>query len=582
MVQEKKFYPDSSKIDVDLRKKAEDVLRDKQVFSPEPQKEISSDEIQRTLHELQVHQLELEMQNEALRNAQAALDTERARYFELYDLAPVGYCTLSEAGLILETNLTAASFLGFPKSVLLKQPVSRYIQREDQDIYYLHRKQLFETGAPQVCELRMVDNTETARWVRLNANLAKDEDGAPTCRIVLSDISERKRVEAEKAEIEAQFQQRQKLESVGRLAGGVAHEFNNKLTIILGLVEILMEKSDQDGQTYSDLKEIRNAAEHSATLTRQLLGFARKQIIVTRKINLNDSVTGLLHMLSQLIGENIKLSWLPQTDLWPVKIDPSQLDQILTNLCVNARDAIKGVGKIVITAENTTLDDVSCATYSGSLPGDYILLTVSDSGCGIDRKTLGQIFEPFFTTKEVGRGTGLGLATVYGVVKQNNGCINVQSVPGSGTSFKIHLPRAKEHVTRIPEENLPEPTPIGTGTILLVEDELSILKMTTRMLQSLGYEVLAANSPSEAIALAKEYCGKINLIMTDMLMPEMNGKELVDSILSFSPQLKALFMSGYSKNIISQERNFDTDIHFIQKPFTKKDLDNEVRMALEY
>jgi PAS domain S-box-containing protein len=521
------------------------------------------------------------MQNVELLRAQEELDAVRIRYFELYDLAPVSYFTLNEAGLIMEANLTVANLLGFRKNTLLKQPISRYIQKEDQDIYYLHRKQLFETGAPQVCEVRIVKNTGLPCWVRLNANLAEDAGGGAVCRIVMSDISERKRAEDEKVKIEAQFQQAQKMESVGRLAGGVAHDFNNKLSIILGLVELVMESIDPSDPNYEDLVEIRNAARHSAVLTRQLLAFARKQIVRPMILDVNFTVTGLLNMLKRLIGENINLSWLPQTDLWPVKMDPSQIDQILANLCVNARDAIADVGSITIQSENIILDDAYCATLPGIHPGEYVLLTVADNGCGMDPNTLEKIFEPFFTTKDIDKGTGLGLATVYGAVKQNDGSIYVKSAPGVGTTFTIYLPRYTASTIEQAKEKRAEPTSQGTETILVVEDELNILKLITKMLQQSGYQILAANTASKGIRLAKEHQENINLLITDIIMPEMNGKDLAESIQVFSPRLKTLFISGYSPNIISQQGKIDANVNFLQKPFTKNELASKVRVVLE-
>ncbi|WP_163339792.1 PAS domain-containing sensor histidine kinase [Desulfopila sp. IMCC35008] len=580
--QDTKLPTDPEQANAQLRQRAEEALRKNADVSPKQLERMTPEEIQRKLHDLQVHQLELEMQNVELRRAQAELNAARNRYFELYDLAPVGYCTLSEAGLILEANLSVAALLGVSKGTLQKQPISRYILPEDQDIYYLHRKQLFETGAPQMCELRIVNTSGVPCWVRLNTNLAEDETGAPACRVVLSDITERKEVEEEKAKVDAQFQQAQKMESIGRLAGGVAHDFNNKLTIILGFAEIVMEKIDQSDSIYADMKEIHDAAQHSAILTRQLLAFARKQMAVPKVLDLNDTVTGMLNMLVRLIGENINLSWLPQTGLWPVKIDPSQLEQILVNLCVNARDAIASVGKITITSENVVMDDAYCDSLPGSIPGEYVLMTVSDNGCGMNKETLEKIFEPFFTTKEVDLGTGLGLATVYGVVKQNNGFVYAESDGlESGTSIKIFLPRHGETVSEIQEGSLLERTQQGCGTILLVEDEEKILQMIAKMLQSLGFVVLTANSPSEAINIARDFSGRINLIMTDMIMPEMNGRDLAERILSFSPQLKFLFMSGYSSTHLSQQGKIEPNIHFMQKPFTRNELDSKVRRALK-
>lgn len=580
--QEDTLQSDPAQAGVALRKKAEDVLRKKEVYPPEALEGMPPEEIRLKLHELQVHQIELEMQNEQLRMAHSKLDAARVRYFQLYDLAPVGYCTLSEAGVIIEANLTFATLLGVTRGALVQRPICHYIFQEDQNIYYLHRKQLFATGKPQVCELRMVEKSGTPFWVRLDANATQNEDDAsPVCRIVLTNITERKCAEENNIKLEAQYRQAQKMESVGRLAGGVAHDFNNKLTIILGYVEIVMEKVDKADSIFADLEEIRSAANHSADLTRQLLAFARKQPIVSIKLDLNDTVEGMLNMLRRLIGEDIHLAWQPKDDLWSVKMDPSQLDQILANLCVNARDAIGGVGNLTIATGNIVLDEVYCTDHLGFGPGEYVVLTVSDDGCGMDKETLSKIYEPFFTTKALGEGTGLGLAMVYGAVKQNNGFINVYSEPGLGTTFKIYLPRYVGVTTELPIHGAIQPAMGGHETILLVEDEPTILRMTTRVLQDLGYAVLPANTPGEALRLAGDFAEKISLILTDVIMPEMTGWDLAQKLVSFCPKLKSLFMSGYTFNIIAQLGKLDAHVHFIQKPFTRNELSAKVREVLK-
>ena len=395
------------------------------------------------------------------------------------------------------------------------------------------------------------------------------------------DITERKRAEAETEKLQGQLQQAQKMESVGRLAGGVAHDFNNMLGVILGHTEMVIDEIDPASPLYANLHAVQQAGQRSADLTRQLLAFARKQTVAPKVIDINDTVEGMLKMLRRLIGEDIDLLWQPGRNLQPVKVDPAQIDQILVNLCVNARDAIAGQGKITIETDSKTLDEAYCTDHLGFQPGEYVLLEVSDNGCGIDKKTLNQIFEPFFTTKEQGKGTGLGLASVFGMVQQNNGFINVYSEPGQGTTFKIYLPvytaKSDEVVEKAPEL----PAERGHETILLVEDEPAILQMTTMMLTRLGYTVVAAATPGEAIRLAREYRGKIDLMMTDVVMPEMNGRELAGSLLSHYPDLKRLFMSGYTADIIAHHGVLDEGVHFIQKPFSMKDLGGKLREILE-
>ncbi|MBI5604423.1 MAG: PocR ligand-binding domain-containing protein [Deltaproteobacteria bacterium] len=381
--------------------------------------------------------------------------------------------------------------------------------------------------------------------------------------------------------LESQLQQAQKLESVGRLAGGVAHDFNNMLGVILGQTELAMGEVDPAQSLFATLLEIRKAAERSADLTRQLLAFARKQTVVPRVLDLNEILEGMLRMLRRLIGEDIDLVWVPGKNLWSIKVDPSQIDQILANLCVNARDAIAGLGKVTIETENTTFDEAYCADHPGFIPGDFVMLAVSDDGHGMDKDTLDKIFEPFFTTKEIGRGTGLGLATVYGTVKQNSGFINVYSEPGHGTTFKIYLPRHAVISEQMSKETPAAPVARGHETILLVEDEPAILNMTRQMLERFGYRVLSASTPGEAIRMAREHAGEIHLLISDVVMPEMNGRELAKNLISLYPGLKRLFMSGYTANVIAHHGVLDEGIHFIQKPFSIQALAVKVREALD-
>lgn len=389
-----------------------------------------------------------------------------------------------------------------------------------------------------------------------------------------------KRDITEQIRLQAQLQQAQKMESIGRLAGGVAHDYNNMLNVIIGYSEMAGAKLPPDSPVISDLNEILKAANRSADITRQLLAFARKQTIAPKVLDLNETVEGALKMLRRLIGEDIDLEWHPDAALWLVKIDPAQVDQILANLCVNARDAIEGVGKITIETDNVRLDEEYCAAHPGFVPGDFAMLAVSDNGHGMDKETQSKIFEPFFTTKGMGKGTGLGMATVYGIVKQNNGFINVYSEPQKGTQVKIYLPRYTGKVTEVQPEARIE-IPQGRGeTILLVEDDASILQLGKLMLESLGYKVLETASPVDALERGKEYEGKIDLLLTDVVMPEMNGRDLADRLKSSYPNLKVLFMSGYTANVIAHQSILEEGVDFIQKPFSVSDIANKVREVL--
>jgi signal transduction histidine kinase len=390
----------------------------------------------------------------------------------------------------------------------------------------------------------------------------------------------RKQEETEREKLEAQLHQSQKLESIGHLAGGIAHDFNNMLSVISGYSEIVLSKMNASDPNYSRVQEINKAGKRSADLTRQLLTFARKQTIVPKILDLNVSVAGMLNMLQRLIGENIKLIWMPAANLWKVKMDPSQIDQILANLIVNTRDAISGIGKVIIEIGNAELDEAFCKGHLDFTPGKYVVLSVSDNGCGMSKETIDHIFEPFFTTKKVGEGTGLGLATVFGIVKQNDGFINVYSEPGKGTAFKIYLPRHESE--NVGQEDKHEKTKRITGieTVLLVEDETAMLQFVKSQLEDLGYTVLTTDRPIKAIKIAGEYKGDIHLLMTDVVMPEMSGRDLKEKINQIRSGIKCLFMSGYSKNIMSHNGGIDEGIHFLQKPFTIEALSVKVREAL--
>ncbi len=434
---------------------------------------------------------------------------------------------------------------------------------------------------PYAIEHRLLLPDGSIKYVHDRCETFYGEDGVPLRSIgTVQDITERTLGEQENRKLQAQYAQAQKMESIGRLAGGVAHDFNNMLFIILGHVDMALERLADDDLLGGSLQEIRKAAERSANLTRQLLAFARNQAAAPRRLNLNDSVGDMLKMLQRLIGEDIDLAWLPAPDLGPVRIDPVQVDQILANLCVNARDAIDGVGKVTIETQNVNFSPDYCAEHVGFKPGSYVMLAVSDDGCGIPLDVMGQLFEPFFTTKEVGLGTGLGLSTVYGIVKQNDGFVNVYSEPGGGSIFKIYLPRnesgAEDAVVAVAEE-----VQRGSGEmILLVEDEAMILNLGRQMLESLGYQVMAANTPAEALQLAKAYDGEIDLLVSDVVMPGMNGRQLAVELSGQRPSLRTLYLSGYTANVIAHHGILQEGVNFLQKPFSKNDLAAKVRSAL--
>jgi CheY-like chemotaxis protein len=372
------------------------------------------------------------------------------------------------------------------------------------------------------------------------------------------------------------------MESVGRLAGGVAHDFNNMLGVILGRAELAMLKEKNGHPVLGDLLEIKKGAERSAEITRQLLAFARKQTIFPTALDLNHVTEGILKMLRRLIGENIRLSWIPGAGLWPVRMDRSQVDQILANLCVNSRDAIAGGGNITIETRNIVLDVTFCDSHPGLTPGDYVLLSVEDNGCGMGKETLDKLFEPFFTTKEIGKGTGLGLAMIYGIVKQNRGYITVNSELNVGTTFRIYLPRHRGETDALPTPTNPEmPMARGRETVLVVEDDKAMLEISQIMLEELDYHVLTASLPEEAIRLACEYDGMIDLLLTDVVMPGMNGRKMAEKILSLHPGLKVLFMSGYTADVVVHDTMLEEGAHFIEKPFSLQELAAKLRQTFD-
>lgn len=391
-------------------------------------------------------------------------------------------------------------------------------------------------------------------------------------------------MEAESARIEAEKRLlvAQKLEAIGRLAGGVAHDFNNMLSVILGHVDLAVREAPEGSSIAESLSQIRSAGERSSALTRQLLAFARKQTVSPQVVDLNDLVERMLTMLRRLIGDDIVLEWLPAEELWPVKIDPSQIDQIMANLCVNARDAVSGVGKVTVETRNVRIDGEYGEARSEEESGEFVMLAVTDDGKGMDRETLANVFEPFFTTKKTGEGTGLGLATVYGITQQNKGFIQAFSEVGEGATFRVYLPRcgdeATEATSEVPEEATDEQT--GDETVLLVEDEPAVRDMAVMMLERLGYEVLVADSPEEAVRLAQTHEGGVGLLLTDVIMPGMDGRELALCVTALHPEMKTLFMSGYTTNVIMHRGVLEQDAHFIQKPFSMTDLASAVSEAL--
>jgi PAS domain S-box-containing protein len=436
-------------------------------------------------------------------------------------------------------------------------------------------------GEPTNIEHRALCKDGSWLWIEARCRPLLGADGKVERMLLWSrNITDRKSAEAKHGELQRQLFQAQKLEAVGRLAGGVAHDFNNMLQTILGTTELLMRDMPPDDSRVEDLQEIERAAQRSADLTRQLLAFARKQTITPKTLDLNQAVTDMLKMLRRLIGEDIELVWRPAPKLWPVRMDPSQLDQILANLMVHSREVIAGTGRVMIETEQAVVDEGYCREHPDAAPGEYVALVVRDNGRVLSREEQARIFEPFYSAKGDGVGAGLGLATVYGIVKQNRGMIAVDSVSGLGTSFKLYLPRQAETDGSGVRSDRPLAVPGGSVTVLLVEDEAPLLRLARRLLEALGYCVLCAGGPQEALRVAAEHAGEIHMLLTDVIMPDMDGHELLQLLGEVRPRIKCLFMSGYPADAIAHCGVLEPGLHLIQKPFTKNALGQKLQDVL--
>ncbi len=496
---------------------------------------------------------------------------------KIADIAPATILVHDFDGNIIYANERAFMNYGYTREDFMSLGLKGLDAPEASELRVGRMQELIDKGEVSF-EVNHLCKDGTVKPMHVFARLI-DWKGKKVALSVSSDLTEGKKAEEERRKLLEQLFQSQKLESIGTLAGGIAHDFNNMLGIIIGYAELLLSDVEASHPLRESLEKIFEAAHRSAHLTRQLLTFARRQSAAPEVLELNESIESVLKMLRRLIGENIDLAWLPSSGRCAIKIDRSQLEQILMNLCVNARDAIIDIGKITIETGKVTFDETYCATHAGFIPGEYIRLTISDTGCGMDDDTKKHLFEPFFTTKGIGKGTGLGLSTVYGIVKQNSGYISFYSEPGSGTVFNIYFPENTEEDT---EKNLrPADIPRGRGeAILVIEDDLSYLKMTGRMLENIGYSAVYAGTTDEAIRLLQER-PDINLFLTDVIMPEMNGRDLADRLLAIRPGIRHIFMSGYTANIIVEKGILNESVNLIHKPFSTRDLAVKIREVLE-
>jgi len=505
-----------------------------------------------------------------------ALAESETRFRSLVDGAPDAIF-VQTGGTFVFLNPSAATLFGAPTcEALIGRAVLDFFHPDNRDSVRERIRLLNDERQPvPAIEETIVRTDGQAVAVEISAVpfRFRGENGA---LVFARDISARKSAEEQHRKLEEQLHQSQKLESLGQLAGGVAHDFNNMLQVILGNTELLLQESAPESPLAETLRDIRKAGQRSAELTRQLLAFARKQTVAPRPLDLNATIADQLKLLGRLIGEHIALRWLPGEGLPPVKMDPVQVNQILANLAVNARDAIRESGTLTVETSHIFVDPEDSFDELEIGPGHYLVLSVSDDGCGMDKETRSHIFEPFFTTKPTGQGTGLGLPTVYGIVRQCKGFINVYSEPGQGTTFRIYLPSCTDTVPAPSAKADEAACALTPQTVLLVEDEPSLLNFVARLLKKTGLAVLAAKGPAEALRLAEANPDAIDLLLTDVVMPDMSGRELQQRLLQRCPQLRTLFMSGYTADVIAHHNVLDEGIHFLQKPFSSSELRHAV------
>lgn len=527
---------------------------------------------------------ELQTEVEERRRAEDAFAQNGAHLRTLLNTIPDLVWFKDSKSVYLSCNTKFERFIGKKEKDIIGKTDYDFFGKDKADFFRKHDMAAIESGKPTINE-EAVTYADDGHHELLETIKTPVHSSTGTLIGVIGiarDITERIRAEEERQKLLNQLYQARKIDAIGRLAGGVAHDFNNMLAVIIGRSELARMTLSPSDSIYKDLCDIEAVGKRSADLTRQLLAFARKQTIAPEILDLNETIENILKMLRRLIGEGVNMIWRPSAGLWPVKMDPVQIDQLLANLIINARDALKNnVGEVVIETGNSTINADSCKIGSVFLPGDFVCLTVTDNGCGMDNQTLENIFEPFFTTKEIGKGTGLGLSTIYGIVKQNNGFIHVSSNLGKGTSFKIYLPRFSQQTSSPSVKAIEKPSTGGKEVVLLVEDEPEILDVTRIMFEKLGYKVFPHSKPSEALDFIDTYKGDIHLLMTDVVMPEMNGRDLSVRLLSRFPGIKRLFMSGYTADVIAHHGVLDEGVNFIQKPFTMKELASKIREVLD-
>lgn len=583
-----------------LRRRAEKVLQDKATLSPKVLDDLSSEEILVVFHELQVHQIELELQNEELQRTQVDLDRARVRYFNLYDLAPVGYCTLSANGLITEANLAVATLLGVARSDLVNQPISRFILKDDQDLYYLYSKQFFtspatfrqypaQTGfgqpsASQACELRMVKEDGTEFWMQMRMTAVQDAECASEFRVVLSDISERKRTEAQQSEFDEQKRQIQKAESLRRMAGAIAHLFNNQLYVVLGNLEMALDDMVGNVSVRQKIVKAMQAARRSSEVSGLLLSYLGHNAGKPEILDLSGMCRDNLPRIQAALPDDIAMTVNLFSPGPVIRANANQMLQVLTQLVTNGWEAIGGrAGQVSVTTKVVPLSELprcqveSTGHHSGA--ENFACLEVTDTGCGMTPEELDKIFDPFFSTKFTGRG--LGLAVAAGLVKAWKGMIGVQSTAGKGSTFRAFFPLVTDAAPR-QTANLPEPGDFKTSgrTVLLVDDDYVVRNLVASVLNRLGFSVLAAAGGSEAMALFRRHQGTIDCLITDLCMPGMDGWETLSALRNIQPDLPVILSSGYDETQAMNGDHVERVQGFLHKPYSLDDLRNVLSRVL--
>jgi PAS domain S-box-containing protein len=561
---------------------------DRSVVSPPAQAQPREEEVLKLYNERLVRKLEqkmLQLENEVRtrQKAEEILRQSEEKYKTILRSIEDGYYEVDLKGNFVFFNRSMCRIIDYSASEMTGMNSQDYMDQENARKVFQTFNHVYSTGEPyRALDWELIKKDGTKCHVDTSVSLIRDPDGKPIgFRGIARDVTERKIAEKEKARLTEQLQQAQRMESIGRLAGGVAHDFNNLLSIILGYGEIILEDLDREHPHREPLEQIYQAGIRARALTRQLLAFGRKQVLETRIMDLNNVVTGFEKLLRRLIGEHIQLELTLTAEPLPVRADITQLEQVLMNLAVNARDAMGNGGTLIIETAFADSDLIHEDAPPEVASGGYAMIGFSDTGHGMDQETLSRIFEPFFTTKDKEKGTGLGLATSYGIIKQHGGTIWVYSEPGQGSIFKIYLPISEEtDVLRKPASPMPESLN-GTETILLVEDNEMVRDLARIILQNQGYKVLAAENGDAALSLLDRHAGAIHLLLTDVVMPGMSGKDMIKQISGRFPHIRVLYMSGYTNDVIAHRGLLDAGVFFIQKPLSVKALAAKVREVLD-